>query len=664
MMLDLNWKPPKINELPSWEHEQKVSIDTETCDKHLTRSKGSKNLGANARRDDNFVCGYSFAFEDGRSWYVPIAHEGGGNVDKEIALAYLKDQAKLFKGELVGMNLSYDLDFLICMGITFPHIQYYRDIANADPIICELHDSYSMKAIAQRHGCSEKDETTLNQVCEEMGYHPKSELWKLHAQHVEAYGKQDALLPLEILKKQEVLLKHFNLQEVFDLESEVLPVIMKMKDRGVLIDQNHLQKVEEYSIAQETEAIKEVNRLSGKQLGLGECMKPLKLDPIFKAIGITLPRTPTGLPSVKKDDVLNYDHPVANAVSWARRVNKLRTTFVESVKRHMTGGRLHCTFNQIARETSPGEQKGARFGRFSCSNPNLQQQPSRDEFASFWRKIYLPEPGSLWSCNDFSQQEPRWVTHFSATSDLRGAEEMLTEYNTNPKADNHAMMAKLTGLERDPAKAVFLGFCYGEGAVKFCMSQNLPTRWQVVLGRGSQEIIYEFDREPEALECIRQHGSHRHRYIRQVAGEEGQRIINRFNEKVPFVKELSNRVKTRAERDGFIKTVYGRRLNFPEKKDMSSPMSSLYDFTYRALNRLIQGSSGDQMKKAMVLLDRHLPEYYLQLTVHDETDGSIENVEVSKRAAEIMEQAIPSSVNFKVKVEVGPSWGEKELVES
>lgn len=657
-MLDLNWKPSQLSTLPSWGGQGKVALDTETCDPDLTKSKGSKNLGANARRDNNFLVGYSFAFEDGRSWYVPFAHEAGGNLDRTHAMNYLRDQAKVFGGELVGMNLSYDLDYLMLEDIWFGLVPFFRDIGNADPVICELHDSYSMQAISTRYGCTGKDETKLRQVCEEMGYDPKKDLWKLHAQHVEAYAKQDAVLPLEVLKKQQILIEQFRLQEVFDLESEVLPVIMKMKNRGVLIDQTHLQKVEEYSIAEEKKALKEVLRLSGRELALGECMKPLKLDPIFKSIGITLPRTMTGLPSVKKDDVLNYDHPVANAVSWARRVNKLRTTFVESVKRHMTKGRLHCNLNQIARETAPGEQKGARFGRFSCSNPNLQQQPSRDEFASFWRTIYIPEPGTLWSCNDFSQQEPRWVAHFAARNNMEGAAEMVHEYNTNPKADNHKMMAKLTGLDRDPAKALFLGFCYGEGAVKFCKGQNLPLKWQVVVGRGSAQIIYEFKTEPEAVECIGQYKTQRFRYMRQVAGEQGQKIIDKFNETVPFVKELSTRVKEKAARDGFIRTISGRRLNFPETQNKSA-----YEFTYRALNRLIQGSSGDQMKTAMVKLDKQLPSFFMQLTVHDEVDGSVPDVKMSREIAEIMSTAVPSLVKFKVKVEIGRSWGEKQLIE-
>jgi DNA polymerase I-like protein with 3'-5' exonuclease and polymerase domains len=653
-----DWEPPKLSSLPSWENCKKIAFDIETCDPDLTKGKGSKNLGANARRDNNFMVGYSFAFDDGPAFYLPFAHEAGGNLNACEVMDYLEDQSKIFKGEMVGMNLGYDLDFLAEAGIWFKEVSFFRDIGNADPLICELHDKYNMNAIAKRHGCKGKDESLLEDIARQKGLDPKRDLWKLHSRFVGAYGEQDARLPLEILKKQQVLLEQAQLSEVFDLESELLPVLVKMKHRGVLIDQDQLARVEDYAKEEELKAYKLLAEKTPFKLELDDCNKAAKLDPVFKSIGITLPRTPTGLPSVKKDDVLNYNHPIADAISWARRVNKLRTTFVSSVKRHMTKGRLHCTFNQIAREVVPGEQKGARYGRLSCSNPNLQQQPSRDEFADMWRKIYIPEPGMIWSCNDFSQQEPRWVAHFAARSGLEGAEEMVKEYNTNPKADNHKMMAQLTGLERDPAKALFLGFTYGEGGVKFCLKMGYPLKYRVVLGRGSQQIVTDFENEHEAKDYIGQNRKHTHRYMRVIPGDQGQSIIDRFNEKVPFVRELSKKVQARAARDGFIRTILKRRLNFPEKENLSG-----YDFVYRALNRLIQGSSGDQMKKALIALDREIPEYFLQLTVHDETDGSVESPEVSKKVAQVMADVIPSLVKFRVKVEVGPSWGEKQLIE-
>lgn len=638
---------PDLSQLPSWEGIPRVGIDTETRDPHI------RTLGPGVGRPDSYIVGVSLCLEGRPPIYLPIRHEGGGNLPIETVAQYLRDQFQGFTGEIVGMNLSYDLSWLDHdLGVTWPSVKAFRDIAIADPLIYELHASYSMDAIAKRHGCRMKDESVLTAKAEALGLHPKKDLWKLPAQDVALYAATDAEIPLEILRKQEKLIEAFNLTKIWELETQVLPVLLKMQKRGVLIDQDQLARVEQWSIEEETKALALVHRETGIQIGLGEVWKASALSPVFTAIGITLPRTPTGKPSVKKGDVLNYNHPVATAVNRAREVNKLRTTFVKSVRNHMVNGRIHCRYNQIAREDDYGDQAGARYGRLSCSNPNLQQQPSRGEFAGLWRGIYIPEPGAFWACNDFSQQEPRWTTHFASIMKLPKAEEAAHEYRTNPKVDNHDMMAKLTGLDRKPAKAIFLGLCYGEGGAKLCHTMGLPTRWALSLGDYSDRETLYFETEAEAREAARNQPKGRKKFLYEAAGEEGQRILNQFNEKAPYIKQLSKKAQARAEDVGFIRTVGGRRLNFEEKADMSG-----YTFTYRALNRLIQGSSADQMKRAMVEIDRSMPDTFLQLQVHDETDSSVADCREARMIAEIMRESTQASVPFRVDIEMGMNWG-------
>lgn len=640
------WTPPRLSTLPSWEGVKRIGIDTETRDPHLT------SLGGGCRRENSYVVGYSFYIEGGPSFYLPFRHEAGGNVPFNHARQYLQDQSRVFTGELVGMNLPYDLDWLKHdLGVEFNRVSFFRDIGIADPLIYELHDYYNMNAIAERHGVPSKDETLLLKRAEQLGLHPKKDLWKMHSEDVGSYAEYDAELPVKILAKQQKLLDAHQLQEIFDLESQVLPVLLKMRQRGVLIDQQKLAEIENYSILEETAQLREASRLTGVRLGLGDVWKVAALAPAFEAIGITLPKTATGKPSFTKDDVLEYDHPVAYAIQRARNVNKLRTTFAQSIRNHMVNGRIHCTFNQIARETEAGDQAGARYGRLSCTHPNMQQQPSRGEFAAMWRAIYLPEPGAIWSCNDYSQQEPRWTTHFANVMQYPKAAEAAAEYRDNPDTDNHDMMSKLTETPRKEAKAIYLGLCYGEGGAKLCTTLGLPTRWCLSVGGYRDRRVFYFENESQAREAARE--VKEKKFLYECAGEKGQEILDKFNNKAPFIKMLSKRVQDKANEVGFIRTVGGRRLNFVGKVDASG-----YDYTYRALNRLIQGSSADQMKKAMVLIDQNMPEFFLQLQVHDDLNSSASSPDEALRAATIMKEAFSATVPFKVDVELGPSWGQ------
>ena len=642
-----DWVATPVNKLPSWEGQKIVSLDTETCDPLI------KKLGCGSLREGSFICGYSFAFEDGRAFYVPLRHEGGGNVNPEHALAYLKDQAKTYAGELLGANLAYDVSFLLVQGVWFKNVRHYRDIQIADPLLYELHYSYSLDNIAKRMGLEGKDETLLQAAAQEYGLNPKADLWRMPAGYVGPYGERDVLLPLEVYQKQKTLMEAQDLGSIFDLESEVLPVLVKMRHRGVRIDERQLEKVERYSLEEESKALAKVYHLTGEKIELGNVFKANILAPILAKVGIKVPKTSTGKPSIKKDDMVKYRHPVADTINWARRVNKLRTTFANSIREHMINGRIHCNFNQIAMESADGDQRGARYGRLSCSQPNLQQQPSKDEFASMWRSIYIPEPGAIWACNDYSQQEPRWTTHFAAVCKLPKAAEAAKEYREDPNTDNHDMMAKLTGLERKKAKNIYLGLCYGEGGAKLCKDIGLPTRWQLVIGSGYDRRSYFFETKADCSAAAKGYIMEK-KFAYECAGEEGQKILNTFDEKAPFIRMLAKMVQKKADSCGFIKTILGRKLHFEMREDLSG-----YDWTYKALNRLIQGSSADQGKRAAVLLDRELSnEFYCQLQVHDEFDGSVESPKHAVMAAEIMRECVQACVPFKVDTELGPSWGE------
>ena len=631
-----------MSDLPSWKGAKRVGVDTETNDEHL------KELGVGVRRGA-YMVGISFAIEDGPSFYLPFRHEGGDNLDEKQVLGYMREQGATFEGDVVGMNLSYDLDYLWDSEIYFPAVRFFKDIQIADPLIYELHNAYSLKEIAKRYGLPGKDETKLREAAAAYGVDPKSGLWRLPARYVGEYAEADAAQPLLVLRKQERQIDEKDLWGIYDLESRVLPVLVRMRRRGVRIDQDKLEQIEDWSLKEEAAALDYVHKATGVRIEVGNVWKAEGLVPALEYIGIELPMTSTGAKSVSQEVFAMVDHPVTKALARARKVNKLRTTFAASMRTHMTNGRIHCTFNQIARESETGEQKGVRYGRISATDPNLQQQPNPEkdpEIAGEWRKIFLAEEGAQWCVADYSQQEPRWTTHFAAVMGFPGAREMAKEYHDNPKLDNHTMMAELTGLDRYPAKTVYLGLCYGEGGAHLCDGLELPTRWACAWGKWDDRATQYFETQSEADALREELGEG---FVWRAAGQEGQAILDKFDERAPFIRKVANAAKKRANERGYVTTILKRRLHFVKE-------GGKYGWTHKAFNRVIQGSAADQMKKALVEIDA--AGYWMMLQVHDEAGSSVEDRLEGERIGRIMRDTLPALVPFKVDVEIGPSWGE------
>lgn len=615
------WRPTPVSQLPSWAGAKRVGLDCETYDPQL------KKLGPGVRRDGR-VIGISFAIEDGPSFYLPIGHYSD-NLDPTSVWAYLKEQADQFTGIIVGANLQYDLDYLAHNGIWFHKAKWFRDVQVAEPLIDELQDSYSLQAIAERHGLPGKDERLLREAAKAWKVDPKHDMSLLPARFVGPYAIWDAELPLKLLRRQERIIEEQGLWKIYNLESQVLPVLVKMRRRGVKVDFDKLEQVEKWAISEAKKALKFVWQETGRNIKWDEVWKAAALAPALEDIGVTLERTKTGKPSIDKELLGRIDHPVAKALERARKMNKVVTTFANSVREYETNGRIHCTFNQLrtSHDSEEGDA-GARYGRFSSSDPNMQQQPARDpEIGPLWRSIYIPDGDGLWACKDYSQQEPRWLVHFAELCGLPRAAEAAERYRTDPTTDNHSMMAEMCGIERKPAKEIFLGKCYGMGGAKLCRALGLPTEWI--------------------------HSTRLNKMI-EIAGPEGQAIIDKFDKELPFVRLLAKLCEEKAAQRGYITTVLGRRCRFPKKQDGS------YDWTHKALNRLIQGSSADQTKAAVVQLDAE--SYEPQLLVHDEIDSTVSSVKEAEQMAEIMRHCVKANVPFRVDVEIGPNWGEADVL--
>lgn len=648
-----SWKAPSLSDLPDWSNAKQVALDTEFRDDFL------RQLGVGARRGAS-IAGYSFMLRGHIPFYVPIRHPGGGNVDPINGLSYLRDNLGKFKGEIIMANGSGDLDILETTESIVPNYEEctIQDIQIRGPIIDENRRKYSLEAEAAVWGYQGKDKTKLKEAAVAFGYDIKSAGWEkciplLPCEYVGEYAEHDVKILFPIYDSQQEVINQQGLQEVVGLEAQLLPLFLRMRQRGVRIDFDHLDKVEQWAIEEETKTVAEIKRLTGWDIGFDGCMAASKVAPALIAIGINVPLIESGKQySVTAGFLSTIDHPTAKLIRYCRQINKLRTTFVASIRKYQTGGRVHSTFRQIVGASEKNETSGAAFGRISSAHPNLQQQPSRSAYAPFWRQIYIPEEGCQWLSADFSAQEPRWTVSFADLLGLRGAKTLADMYRNDPRIDPHQAMADITGLPRSDAKTVFLGLAYGMGGVKLCLqSLKLPTQWLVETDDRQQHF---FSTRKEALE-FRSSIQGRCK-LREVAGPEGQAILDKFHAGAPFLRELTKKVTDKIEATGFLKLLGGRIIHFPLTRD------GTYDWAFKGLNRLIQGTSGYHMKKALLALEKDCPEFFLQLQVHDEACGSIADLRTSKRVAEIMRECVKARVPWRVECEVGPSWGQTQVL--
>ena len=196
--------------------------------------------------------------------------------------------------------------------------------------------------------------------------------------------------------------------------------------------------------------------------------------------------------------------------------------------------------------------------------------------------------------------------------------------------------------ERSEAKTIFLGLCYGMGGKKLCIQLGLPLKWVIRDINDKYRFVEYGTEEAEMLERQGQEPF-------QVSGDEGDNLIRLFDQKVPYVRALAKAVEAKAAKTGSIRTIRGRHCHFPPSD------TGGFMWTHKALNRLIQGSSADQTKKALVLLFKEGFNPLAQ--IHDEIALSVKTEAEAHAAAEIMENAVPLKIPSVVDVEIGESWG-------
>ena len=609
------WNCPET--FPDLKDAKYIAIDLETKDLDI------KSRGSGAIQGRGEIVGIAVAV-DGWSGYYPIAHEGGGNLDKRIVLEWFKkvcatDAIKIFH------NAMYDVCWIKSYGIQLNgHIIDTMVMAS---LIDENRIWYSLNSVSFDYLGEVKDEKALKEAADSWGIDAKKEMYKLPAMYVGNYAEKDAELTLELFKTLSREIKKQNLTNIFDLETQLFPCLIDMKFRGVRVDVQKAHELKKKLSTEEENLIKEIKKETGIETQIWAARS---IAEVFQKLSLPYETTEkTGAPSFTKNFLSTHANPLVKKIAKARELNKAHTTFIDTILKHEHRGRIHADINPIRSDTG-----GTVTGRFSYSNPNLQQIPARNkELGPLIRSLFLPEVDHKWGCFDYSQQEPRLVVHYAATTEPISFDQSVTkivEKFKDNSVDFHQTVADMAKISRTQAKVINLGLFYGMGKAKLQAELGLQTK------------------------------------------AEAEELFNQYHENVPFVRELMNSTSKHAQTSGSIGTLLGRRCRFdkwePNQFGMHKAMSfeeaeRTYGrgrirraYTYKALNKLIQGSAADMTKKAM--LDLYKEGIIPHIQIHDELDISIQSDDQVKKIIEIMENAVTLVVPNKVDYESGNTWGD------
>lgn len=637
------WKAPTT--FPNLTAARCIAVDVETYDPEL------EEHGPGWGRGCGHVVGVSLAV-DGKAWYFPVRHETcpEENLDAKQVFAYLRNTLGNPNQPKVGANLMYDIGWLKQENIVVRG--ELVDVQFAEALL-QTNAQVALDVLGHKYvGEGKVSEIMYKWLGDWFPGTAKGKLrkhiYRAPPSLVGAYAESDADLPLKIAKMQYPLLLHENMLDLFRMECKLIPLLVEMRMQGVPVHVNKAEETREALIKQEAEAQGRLNRLAGMEV------LPAYKDTMvaaFDKAGLPYLYTkpskthPAGQPSFTKTFLDGLTHPLGQAINEVRKINKLRTTFIEG---HILGshvnGRIYSSLHPLK-----GESGGSGYGRFASSKPNLQQIPSRDkQWAKVIRGIFVPDENHVaWRKYDYSQIEYRLLAHFAYGSH---AYMIQQAYLDNPRTDFHKQtgdrVESVTGqvLEnRSMIKGINFGMCYGMGLKK---------------------LMKQLGIDPAAAALF----------------------IDSYNEANPYVKETFDHCKDQAADYGFISTILGRKARFdlweprgyknrfhdngqpkialPYQEALQEYGSIDRSMVHKALNNRLQGSSADQIKAAMVqcyedgVFDATgVP----LLQVHDELDfqdrGTKESDEAFVEMQHIMETCVPLAVPVIVDCEIGPNWG-------
>ena len=604
------WAKPE--EFPDLRQANTIAIDLETHDPDL-KSKGSGSIVGRGK-----VVGIAIAV-DGYSGYFPFDHKGGGNLEKNKVIEWFKDVCAC-PADKIFHNAMYDVCWIRAMGIKINGNIY--DTMIAASLVNENRFRFDLGSLGWDYVGRGKNEAELREAANEWGVDPKADMWILPSMYVGNYAQRDAELTLDLWKAMQKEISDQDLGSIFELETDLFPCLIDMKFKGVRVDVESAHKLKDQLSTQEKQLLLEVKKETGLDTQIWAARSIAK---VFEKLNLPFERTAkTQAPSFTKNFLSEHEHPLVKKIAKAREINKAHTTFIDTIIRYEHKGRIHADINQIR-----SDQGGTVTGRFSYSNPNLQQIPARNkDLGPLIRSLFIPESGCEWGCFDYSQQEPRLVVHYASLDQDTSVFGVKDAYEEDVKSDFHQTVADMAQIPRTQAKTINLGLFYGMGKGKL----------QAELG---------------------------------VSKEKAEELFTIYHSRVPFVKRLMNSVSHRAQKSGQIRTLLGRLCRFHLWEPNLFGMHKALPFeqavqehgpgirrayTYKALNKLIQGSAADMTKKAM--LDLYKEGIVPHIQIHDELDISVESDSQAKKIIEIMENAVTLEVPNKVDYESGKNWGD------
>jgi len=493
----------KPTEFPDLRRVDEIAIDLETRDPDLLK-KGSGAIIGNGE-----VIGIAVATKHYKG-YFPIAHEGGGNMDKVKVLYWLKDilespSIKIFH------NAMYDVCWLKKMGFKINGDIVCTMLAAA--VTDENRFRYDLNSLSWHYLGYGKNERALAEAAEEWGINPKAEMYKLPAMHVGSYAERDAEVTFGLWQEMKKEIINQDLEDIFDLETELFPCLVDMRFKGVRVDVERAQVMKTEFKKAEQELLHKIKQETNIDTQIWAARSIANVFDVLKLEYSTTEKTQA--PSFTKNFLQEHKHPVVNMIAKAREINKAHTTFIDSILRFEHKGRIHADINQLRSQSG-----GTVTGRFSYQNPNLQQIPARNkDLGPKIRSLFLPEVGHKWGCFDYNQQEPRLVVHYAALYKLPSVYEVVDSYKENSKSDFHQTVADMAEIPRSQAKTINLGLFYGMG----------KTKLQAELG---------------------------------VTKEKAEDLFHTYHGRVPFVKQLMEKASNRAQNRGQIRTLLGRLCRF------------------------------------------------------------------------------------------------------
>lgn len=548
-----------------------LTLDFETHDPNISLKKGAGWVFA-----DFQVLGASYKIGDAPALFT---------ADME----HLAEVVKKAKA-IIFHNAQYDVGCLHRLGID------YKDKTLIDTLIlAKLFDntllSYSLDNLSFDFLGERKDYAALEEAASKLGIRKymsaMKDMFEAFPDLVARYANQD----VELTYKLSQWFKKHLYQDALNLipfYSDLIKALVLWRSLGVRIDEAQAERSSTILSALHDEhmAIFEgycpgVNIESTKQL-----------SEAFRSLGLVPGTSAKGGDSVDSKWRSLQDHPAVTALESAKKYQKLRREFVDGLLSRAENGRVYPEINIMG---------AAETGRFSSSNPNIQQVPKRDEVATeLIRRLFIPESGESWYSLDFSSQEPRLQVHYAYITQCEGASTLREAFLTNSQHDLHQQVADLAGIDRRTAKTINLGISYGMGVKKLAIALKLSE-------------------------------------------EESKSLIRKYNTLTPYLHQLNKAVQQSGISKGYVKTILGRRLAM----DLEKP--------YKALNKLIQGSAADQTAMAMVMAYRE--GIRISFSVHDELNISASNDKDALRLKEIMETSIDMRVPCFTEILRGSSWG-------